>query len=130
MDTRKTAKRAAAYGVGGLVVFLLVPLEARHIHGGAFAQSISRPSDGGTVIGTEVQGKQSITVTGSPSQTGPLVGGESNVTACPGQNGPRNVIGTYVGPGNSLSVTVTGNGGGGSVTGYRSSVTVGGPDCK
>jgi hypothetical protein len=72
-----------------------------------------------------VLGHQNFSATGSPG-TGPTIGGESNLTVCPGKNGPRNAIGTYMGPGGSLGAAAGGNG---SAIGYRSTVTVGGPGC-
>jgi hypothetical protein len=79
----------------------------------------------GTVIGTEVLGHSEYNVFSNPSQNSPLVGGESYITACPGQS----VIGTFVGPGGSMSVTV-GGGGGGPVIGYRSIITSDDRGCK
>lgn len=86
----------------------------------------STPS-GNTTYGTVIHGDSTISATGSPGRTDPVVGGESNVTACPGQSG--NVVGTYIPPGGHFNVTAS-NAGGGSVTGFRSTVTVGGPGCK
>lgn len=83
-----------------------------------------------TAIGTVINGQGSISVMTGSGQSGPVVGGETNMTVCPNAIGPeQSAIGTYVGPGSSLHVTVTDNGGSGPVTGYRSSVTVGGSGC-
>ena len=121
--------RSARYTIWfalGLVVFIGGPETVRWFHGGALAQQV--PFPGNTTYGTVIQGNSSYSVTGTPGQTGPVVGGESNVIACPGQSG--NIVGTYVPPGGSLHVTVTDGGGSGSVTGFRSTVTVGGPGCQ
>lgn len=129
MQIRKYSKprRYLAGFALGLLVFVGVPEGVRWFHGGAIAQQALFPN---SVTGTTIQGQGTFSATGSPGQTGPVVGGESNVTVCPGQNGQTpSVVGTHVPPGSSLSATASG-GGGGSVTGYRSTVTVGGADCK
>jgi hypothetical protein len=120
------------YAIGfvvGLIMFVGAPEGIRLFNGGAIAQQSLIPNN--TIIGNTITGPSSFSATSGPGQTGPVVGGESNVTVCPGQNGQApNAVGTYVAPGGSLSASVSANGGGGSVTGYRSSVTVGGPGCK
>jgi hypothetical protein len=110
----------------GLIAFIGAPEGARWLNGGAIAQQSLLP--GNTVYGTVLNGQNNFSATGSPGQTGPVVGGQSNVTACPGQG--SNVVGTYVPPGSSLSVTASGGGGSGPVIGFSSSVTVGGPNCR
>jgi hypothetical protein len=123
-----TARYALGFAIG-LVIFVAAPESARWFHGGAIAQQTLGTVYGlppNTTVGTVIQGQSGISVTTGPGQTGTIVGGETNVTTCPGQG---NVVGTYVGPGSSMNVTVNANGGSGSVTGYRSSVTVGGPGC-
>jgi hypothetical protein len=85
------------------------------------------------IIGTDITGHQDISVTTVPGQVGDVVGGETNTTVCPGSISPgQSVIGTRIGPDGSLHVGVTANGGsGGSVTGFRSTLTVGGgPGCN
>lgn len=131
-----TNRPEARYAIGfalGVVIFVVAPESARWINGSAIAQQTLGGIPGmppNTTIGTFVDRPTTFSVTGAagPGQT--LVGGESSVVACPGQ-GPQNVVGTYVGPGGSLqsSVVVTG-GNGGSATGFRSSVVVGGPGCR
>lgn len=124
------------YAIGfavGLVVFVAVPETARWINGGPIAQQTLNGIPGmpeSTTVGAFINHPTTLSVTGSPGRGQTLVGGESSVTACPGQ-GAQNVIGTYVGPGGSLrsNVTVTG-GEGGSAIGFRSSVKVGGPGCQ
>lgn len=110
----------------GVFAFVAVPELARWVNGGAFAQQ--DPHQTNTTFGTVIQGDSSFSATGAPGQDAPVVGGESNVTACPGQS--ANVVGTYVPPGSSLHVTASSGGGSGSVTGFRSTVTIGGPGCR
>jgi hypothetical protein len=125
------------YAIGfalGLIVFIAVPESVRWMNGGAVAQQTlsniyNLPNN--TAIGTVILGDKTVSATGSPDQTAPVIGGESNVTACPGQgSSPQSVVGTYVGPGSHLNVTASSGGGKGPVTGFRSSVTVGGPGCQ
>jgi hypothetical protein len=120
------------YAVGfaaGLVVFIGVPEGARWFNGGALAQQTFYPN---TYFGTVLPpGQTDFSATGGPGQTGPVIGGSSNVTACPGQMPPgSSVVGTYVPPGSTMTATARGNGGSGPVIGYQSSVTLGGPGCK
>jgi len=126
---------AVRYSVGfvaGLAIFVAFPESVRLLTGGAIAQQTlgGIPGiPGNAAVGTYIGGPTRYSVAGAPGPGEMLVGGESSVVACPGQR-PQNVVGTYVGPGGSLQSTVTATGGnGGSVIGYRSSVTIGGPNC-
>jgi hypothetical protein len=131
---RLSANEAARYAIGfavGLIVFIAAPEGVRWFHGGAFAQQSVGSVYGvapNTIYGNVLNGHTDITATGSPGQAGDVIGGSSNVTACPGQG--SSVVGTYVPPGSSMHVTATGNGGSGSVIGFQSSVTVGGAGCR
>ena len=123
----RAARYATRFGVG-LLVFIAVPEGVRWMQGGAIAQQAIFLNN--TIIGNTINGRSDYSATGVPGQTGPVVGGESTVTVCPGQGGVgQNVIGTYVPPGSTMTATAQG-GGGGSVTGYRSTVIVGGPGCR
>jgi hypothetical protein len=129
-ETRRTTRYAIGFVIG-LMIFVVAPEGARWLHGGAMAQKTldsiySIPNN--TAIGTAITGNTTFSATGSPGQTSPIIGGESNVTACPGQG--QNVIGTYVGPGSSMTVHAESGGGTGPVTGFRSTMTVGGPGCR
>ena len=118
----------------GLVIFLAAPEGVRWINGGAVAQQALGGIYGNgpaPIIGDNVMGQRNVTVTTGPGQTGAVVGGETNMTVCPNGLAPgQGAIGTYVGPGGNMTVTVTANGGGGSATGYRSTMIVGGAGCK
>jgi hypothetical protein len=85
-------------------------------------QQFTIPLD--TKFGSIIGGTATYSATGLPGQTAPVIGGQSSVTACPGQS----AVGTYVPPGGHLEAFVVGNGGG-PVTGYQSTVTAGGPNC-
>src|SRR5438105_86195 len=116
-EQTRGARKPTLWLLAGLTLFVGLPEGARWLNGGAFAQETFNSLQN-TVIGNAVLGHQSYSVT-TPG-AGSVTGGESNMTVCPGENSPRNVIGTYVPPGGSLNstVTVTGNSGG-SATGYR-----------
>jgi hypothetical protein len=120
--------------VGGLIIFVGLPEGARWVHGGAIAQQAIGGIYGtapAPVIGDSVTGNRDVNVTTTPGQTGNVVGGESTMMVCPGTLAPgQGAIGTYVGPGGHMNTTVIAGGGSGSVTGYRSTMTVGGPRCK
>jgi hypothetical protein len=93
---------------------------------GIFAQEAAAP-----IFGNKISGHAEYSGVGSPDQIGPVTGGETNVTVCPDRDGRYpSAVGTYVGPGSSMTATASNGGGNGSVTGYRSTVTVGGPGCK
>ena len=129
---RPTARYALGFSIG-IVIFVVAPLSARWVNGGAVAQQTLSNLPGmppNTAVGTFITGPTSYSATGAPGPGQTLVGGESSVVACPGQ-GPQSVVGTYVGPGGNLQSSATATGGsGGSVIGFRSSVTVGGPGCR
>ena len=111
-----TTRYAIGFAVG-LVMFIAAPEGIRWIHGGALAQQTFIPNN--TYFGTVLRpGRTDFSATSGPGQTGPVIGGSSNVTACPGQMAPgSSVVGTYVPPGSSMSATATGNGGSGPVIG-------------
>jgi hypothetical protein len=99
-----------------------------------FAQLIvgnpARASDG-VIVGTDIACRSDISVTTSPGKAGDIISGETNTTVCPGSISPgQSLIGTRIGANGSLHVAVTASGGSGSVTGFRSGLTAGGPDCK
>jgi hypothetical protein len=125
----RTGTRYANGFAIGLLVFIVAPESVRWLHGGALAQQTFDPN---TYFGTVLPpGHTDFSATGGPGQTGPVIGGSSSVTACPGQMAPgSSVVGTYVPPGSSMTATATGNGGSGPVIGYQSSVTVGGLGCQ
>jgi hypothetical protein len=123
--------RTTRYAIGfatGLVMFIAAPEGIRWLHGSAFAQQTFAPN---TYFGTVLPpGRTDFSATGGPGQAGPVIGGSSSVTACPGQMAPgSSVVGTYVPPGSSMTATATGNGGTGPVIGFQSRVTVGGAGC-
>lgn len=77
-----------------------------------------------------IGGLKDISVNAGPANTGSAIGEAHSMTVCPGALAPgQSAATTYVAPGGKMRVDVTANGGG-SVTGYRSSMTFGGPDCK
>ena len=126
LPRNRDARYAVRFAIGCLV-FIGMPEIARSLHGGAFAQQTLNNLYGNTVIGKAIIGNNqggvaaSFSATGSPGQTTPVIGGESNVKACPGQN----AVGTLIiqnGPGTGMKVTAGGNG---PAIGYRSTVTVG-----
>lgn len=121
----KTVRYAAGFTLG-LVAFIAFPESIRWFHGGAIAQNLYGVPPN-TTVGTIINGNANFSATGAPGQTEPVIGGQTNVTGCPGQG---NVVGTYVGPGSHMTATATGNGGSGAVIGYQSTVTVGGPGCQ
>lgn len=129
---RHLSRTPIRYAIGfaiGLLMFLVAPESVRWLHGGALAQQTFAPN---TYFGTVLPaGHTDFSATGGPGQTGPVIGGSSSVTACPGQMPPgSSVVGTYVPPGSSMTATAIGNGGSGPVIGFQSSATIGGPGCQ
>lgn len=94
------------------------------------ASAQTRTTDN-VIVGTDITGHADISVTTSPDQRGDVVGAESVATGCPGSiSQGQTIMGTRVGPTGDLHVTMTTNGGSGSVTGFRSSAIAGGSGCK
>ena len=68
-------------------------------------------------FGNKISGHADYSGVGSPDQPGPVTGGGTNVTVCPDRDGRYpSAVGTYVGPGSSMTATASNAGGNGSVT--------------
>jgi hypothetical protein len=91
----------------GLAIFVLFPETVRWFHGGAIAQEAVA-----SIFGNKISGHADYSGVGSPDQTGPVTGGETNVTVCPDRDGRYpSAVGTYVGPGSSMTATASNAGG-------------------
>jgi hypothetical protein len=104
--------------VGGAIWQMSGPSKAQI----SASDDTSKHVTGATIAGNSQGGPAAtVSATGLPGQTAPVVGAEINATGCPGQN----VTGLHVtqtGPGTGLHVTATSDGSG-SVTGMRVTAT-------